>query len=219
MTEIVFDKARIAHVQHKIAAGSVTSHIKVVALATAKVAKAINARWLLDRDALVKQGFNSVDLDFVMKNVRGHHAIDSISSFTTTSELAHKFRVYRKGDDKRKAKRLMVSFLVVHSGSPFEVLEHLMKVGEGEGTYTLTPLQQELFAATADNQKRAKDAKPKPTKKPARKPQQQTLASAAEVNRRDSARRERKAKAKQAAGDAFLSDAPVVASSSNIPPE
>ncbi len=146
-TEIVFERARIAAVEHRISAAGVSSRIKVVAIATSKIAKAIGARWLLDRDQLVKQGFTSVELDYAMKNVRAKHSIDKVATLEVISDLVTKFKVFRKGDDNKKSKRLMASFQVHHSGSPFELLEHLMKVGEGEGTFTLEPLQSELFPA------------------------------------------------------------------------
>lgn len=155
--EIVFERARIVAVEHKISAGSVSSRMKVVAIATAKIARAIGARWLLDKEALVKQGFTSVELDYLMKNVRAKHAIDKVQ-LELVSDLITKFKVFRKGDDAKKSKRLMVSFVVHHVGSPFELLEHLMKVGEGEGICTLVPLQVEMF----DKQPEAKPKKVAP---------------------------------------------------------
>lgn len=156
-TEIIFDKARITAVEHKISSGVVTSRLKVVAIATAKIARAIGARWLLDKEALVKQGFSSVELDYALKNVRLKHGIEKVAHVELVSELVTKFKVFRKGDDNKKSKRLMVSFQAHHSGSPFELLEHLMKVGEGEGTCTLIGLQAEMFPKTT--------AEPKPKTK------------------------------------------------------
>lgn len=153
-TEIIFEKARITAVEHRITAGTVTSRLKVVAIATAKIARAIGARWLLDKDALVKQGFSSVELDYALKNVRLKHGIEKVANLELVSEMVTKFKVFRKGDDAKKAKKLMVSFQAHHTGSPFELLEHLMKVGEGEGTCTLIGLQAEMFPENA--------AEPKP---------------------------------------------------------
>lgn len=191
MNDIVFEKARIAAVEHKIHAGAVTSRLKVVAIATAKIARALGARWLLDKDALVKQGFTSVELDYALKNVRAKHAIDQVHAVELVSDLVTKFKVFRKGDDNKKSKRLMVSFQVHHTGSPFEMLEHLMKVGEGEGVCTLVPLQRELFAG---------NDKPAAAKK--------SKQANGEVDRAASAKRERR---KKNAPDPFMSDAPVVA--------
>lgn len=194
--EIVFERAKITAVEHKIHSGSVSSRVKVVAIATAKIARAIGARWLLDKDALVKAGFTSVELDYVLKNVRAKHSIDKLANLEMISELVTKFKVFRKGDDSKKSKRLMVSFQVHHSGSPFELLEHLMKVGEGEGVCTLIPMQAEMFEAPA------KSGKPKE-----KKSRQGTLASAAEVDRKASAKRER---AKKGKPDPTLAEQPVV---------
>lgn len=146
---IDFERARIVSIEHKIApGGSVTSRVKIVALATAKIARALNARYLLDKDSLVKTGFSSVELEQVIKNVRATHAIEGIGSLQLDSELATKFKVFRKGDDNKKSKRLMVSFVLHHAGAPFQLLEWLLKVGQGEGVCSLLPLQAEMFDET-----------------------------------------------------------------------
>jgi hypothetical protein len=152
-----FDRASIGAVEHRIKKGAVSSRVKVVAIATAKIARAIGARWLLDKDALVKQGFTSVELDYELKNVRVKHAIEKVASLEVVADLVTKFKVFRKGDDKKKAARLMVSFVVHTTEPPFTLLEHLMKVGAGEGACTLVPLQAEMFDTP-------KEAKPKPSR-------------------------------------------------------
>lgn len=200
-TEIVFERAKITAVEHKIHSGSVSSRVKVVAIATAKIARAIGARWLLDKDALVKAGFTSVELDYLLKNVRAKHSIDKVANLEMVSDLITKFKVFRKGDDAKKSRRLMVSFQIHHAGSPFELLEHLMKVGEGEGVCTLIPLQSEMFDEPAKNGKATRVPKE-------RKSRQGTLASAAEVDRKSSAKRERVKKGKP---DHSLTEEPVIA--------
>lgn len=199
---IDFDRASIAAVEHGFKKAVVTSRVKVVAIATAKVARAIGARWLLDKDALVKQGFTSVELDYELNGVRLKHAIDKVASLEVTADLVNKFKVFRKGDDNKKAKRLMVSFVAHTSDPPFPLLEHLLKVGSGEGTCTLTPLQAEMFDAP-------KEAKAKPKKQrslrlsplpPDNRAGKKRPTAPSPLARKASARRERAKKKANAAG-------------------
>jgi len=147
--EIMFEQARIMAVEHKIVGNAVTSKMKIVAIATPEVACALGAQCLLDRGILVTRGFNVVELDFSMKNLRVTHVVPKISTVVTNSETAFRFRLFRKGDDAKEDKKLMVSFVVQHNGSPFEILEHLMKVGEAEGLCALLPLPSEMFEPEA----------------------------------------------------------------------
>lgn len=141
MGEILLETATITAVEHKIWSGAVSSRIKVVAVLTAKVAAELEARWLLldKRHA----GFTTVDLDYQIKNVRVRFQAPQLDPLEFESELISHFRVFRKNDGQRK--RLMVSFRITHGGSPFELLEYLIRVGGVEGRCGLVPLQKGLF--------------------------------------------------------------------------
>lgn len=170
-TEIVFEKARISAIEIKPASSGMSSRVHFIGLATANIAEALGAPWLLDDNGVVKSGFANVELEVELKNVRAKHSIEKIGALEMVSELATKFRIFRKGDDAtRSKKKLLVSFQVNYAGALFDILEHLSKVGSGEGTCTLITLQEEMFP---ESQQAEPPAKKRGT--------QQTLASAADV--------------------------------------
>lgn len=150
MKPIVFEKAHISAVEHKIGNGAVTSRIKVTAVFTPEVATAMEARWVLfDRDQVVKNGYKNIELDYELKNLRMTFEVPEMaqSRLQLTSELASGFKVMRRGDGKKKAKRLAVQFRIGHAGSPFDLLEYLIRIGGAVGRMELTALQQEMFPA------------------------------------------------------------------------
>ena len=163
MNPVVFEKSRITAVEHKLGNGGVSSRIKVAAVFTAKVAQALNAKWVLfDKEQLVKDGFKSVELDAEVKNIGIRFEVPKLGgALDLTSESATNFKVLRMGDGKKKAKKLMVQFRIQHAGSPFELLEHMIRVGGAEGTLTLTPLQKEMFEE-AQKAGRITTSKPEP---------------------------------------------------------
>lgn len=168
-TEIVFEKARIAGIELK---PDSSGRVKIIALATSDIASALGAPWLLDEHALVKQGFASVQLDKTMKDMRAKHTL-ATASLELVSAVVKKFKVFHRGDNVKKTTRLMVSFSVEYAGGMFELLEHVMKVGSGEGICILSSMQAELFEEPEPEQ----PAEPMKTKRGT----QQTLASAADV--------------------------------------
>jgi hypothetical protein len=143
---LIVEGARITAVEHKIANGGVSSRIKVTGKFTAKVATALNARWLLfDKQQLVKDGFDSVELKAEMLNIRMRFEIPKLGRpIELTSERADRFRVMRR-ESKKKSAALVLQFRVHHAGSPFELLEHMISVGGAEGTITVESLQRDLF--------------------------------------------------------------------------
>lgn len=156
--EITFEKARIVEVKHNLAkitpANTVPSVLRVVAAMTPAIAAMIGYRWLLfDKEKDVKNGYAEVVLDLEMNNLRVKFDAPKIDGLDQYVDRASKFRVYTKGGGKNKAKRLLVSFQLHMFGSPFQLLEYLLKVGGIEGTCRLMPRQEELFGGegkTAD---------------------------------------------------------------------
>ncbi len=161
MKPLVFAKARVRGVECVVANGNLTSRIKIVANFTADVATAMEARWVLfDKDQLPKSGYRVIELDFEFKNFRFTFGVEKLGHLELTSELADRFKVLRQGDGKKKPRKLMVQFRIHHAGSPFELIEWLMKIGGAEGKMELSALQQELFQQEkAGEQKRAKRPK------------------------------------------------------------
>jgi hypothetical protein len=187
--EIVFDKARLADV--KLAPAAASYKIKVVAIATPRVAKAIGAPWLLDRGALVRSGFNLAKTDFVLNSARLKHSLDK-TQLEVVSDRVTQFKLFRTGDGKKDAKRLMVCFVAHVVGAPFETLEHWLKVGEGEGTCTLIALQAELDLG---GKKDAGRQIPLHAPKAAKKTKGVSTKPPASVDRKASGAREKRKKA------------------------
>lgn len=146
---LTFERARISAVEHKIANGNVSSRIKVVAKFTAALAEAMEARWVFfDKEQIPKQGYKAIELDYELKNFRLRFHVPKMDEdrLELTSELAQKFKVVRQGNRKKAKKELLVvQFQVMHAGSPFELLEYLLKLGGAEGVMELEPLQREMF--------------------------------------------------------------------------
>lgn len=164
MKPLVFERAWVSGVEHIIKNANVTSRIKVVGRFTPAVAKALEARWLLfDRENLPKAGYKVVELDYELKSLRAQftpgggleaHKLD------LTSELANHFKVIRQGDAKKgKKSALLVQFRVHYTGSPYEMLDYLLKVGAAEGKLELTPLQQEMFDQPAEKPAKGRKGK------------------------------------------------------------
>lgn len=146
MKDIVLQKSTITEIAMKPSAGNrIVSKIKVVSIMTAEIAAVLGAKWLLfDKEQIAKAGYTAVELDFELVNVRMKFASAKLDkNLDMYIEKAGQFKVYRKGA-KAKPKRLMVSFRLHYSGSPFELLEYLLRVGGIEGTCTLMPRQGEL---------------------------------------------------------------------------
>ena len=154
--EVTFEKAAIIDIKLGIAAGSY--QIKLVAAATAKVARAIGAPWLLDKYALVRGGFSLAKCDYVFGSATLKHVMDK-SSLEVLCDKISLFKVFRTGDGKKQAKRLMISFTARTTVPVFLALEHWMKVGEAPGLCTIVPMQSELFDGAKP------EAKAKPAKK------------------------------------------------------
>lgn len=148
MKAVIFERARINAIEHKIANGNVSSRIKCSAQFTTKNATSMEARWVMfDRDELAKSGYKAIELDYEMKNLRLRFAVPEMKEheLDLTCELAAAFKVFRQGDGKKKPKKLMVQFKLETNGSPFELLEYMIKIGGAEGKLELEPLQKELF--------------------------------------------------------------------------
>lgn len=161
---ISFEKAAIHSVEHKIANNNITSKIKIIATLTAAAADVMDAKWVMfDKQSHPKGGYKSIELDFEMKNFKFDFWIDKVASLNLTSELATKFKVVRVGDGKKKARRLAVRFEVHHAGSPFELLEHLIRIAGAQGNLSITPLQVEMF--TPAETQAAAAAAPAPKKR------------------------------------------------------
>jgi hypothetical protein len=154
-TDVIFPSAAIIGIEMKPANSGVGSRIKIAAAMTAEMANVIDARWLLfDKERTPKAGYTAIELDYELVNVRMMFEVKGIDkSLDMYLERVNHFKVQRKGDGKKKSRRLMVSFVGHYVGSPFDLFEYLLKMGGAIGTCTLQPRQEELpltEAATGD---------------------------------------------------------------------
>lgn len=151
---ITFEKARLAgNVQRP--GMQLSNNLRVVTELTAKVAVALDARWLLfDKESVIRSGFTKTDLDSVFVGATFTHEIAKIGKLELVGCEVSKFVVFRTGDGKKKPKRLMVAFTVKYSGGCFDLIEHLARAGKGEGVSSVSaPQQEKLFG----NDKPAED--------------------------------------------------------------
>lgn len=197
MDEIILEKARIGNIVLK--QGAKGFRIQLVAIATSKVARSIDAGWLLDKNSLLRHGFSLTKSDFVLVSARLKHAVDKLSQIEVVSDKVHQFKVFRIGDGKKQSKRLMISLAADVVGPPFEVLEHWLKIGGGEGVCTLEPMQAELF----DGAGNGKSAMPlAPAKKAAKKTAPVKSRKMSRAVKREAERVDRAVTRRSAAADA-----------------
>ncbi|HLH43121.1 MAG TPA: hypothetical protein VKV74_09055 [Bryobacteraceae bacterium] len=115
------------------------SRLRFVAAATPQVAAKIGASWMLDPRA--PTGVR-VPISFEMESVTLLHELKIQKSnyrLRIKSERVDHFRVFRADEE------LMVTFVASVQGAMFELIEHILKVGCGEGTCTLDPIQEGMF--------------------------------------------------------------------------
>lgn len=162
---ITFEKAKIAgNVQR---CGVVmTNDVRLVSELTAGIATALDARWLLfDGKMVVRSGFKSTDLDSVFVGATFTHEIAKIGKLELNGCEVSKFKVFRTGDGKKKPKKLMVAFSVRYTGAPFDLVEHLIKVGKGEGLCSVSaPQQERLFEGGKAEDRSAQETDAAPLK-------------------------------------------------------
>ncbi len=147
--------------------------IKFVTMLTQAVARDLGAPWLLfEKGGVIRAGFDTVGLD---ANFTGATLTHDVTVMKTSNklklegvEVGH-FQAHRLGDGKKKPKRLMLTFLVAYSGNPFELLEHMLKIGKADGDVTIqAPEQQnlpEMGTSTPDKDGRFPNTEPTASKK------------------------------------------------------
>lgn len=126
--------------------------VRIVAQLTEKSADALGVKWLLfDSKGVIRQGAQAIELDHVYDGAVVSHEIAKVGRLKLAAVQASKFKVFRVGDGKKKPKRLMLAFTILHCGSPFELVEHMIKCGKGEGSVTIeAPEQMKLDGGAAE---------------------------------------------------------------------
>lgn len=125
---------------------TITNKMEIVGMFTATVAEKLGAEYLLfDKERTVRAGFKGVELDALFTSAAVKHGIEKISMLELASCEVSKFKAMRLGDGKKKPKRIMVKFEVKYAGAPFVLVEHLLKVGRGEGVCRIVALTQDTI--------------------------------------------------------------------------
>lgn len=155
---IVLEKAQIT-VNHQLTGQQLVNRISLVSTLTEAVAEELGAGWLFDDANIARPGYKSLDLDTSFTNADFKHEIPKIGLLTLKAVTAKKFRCYRVEDGKRKSKRLMVAFVVEFGGKPFELIEHMIHVGRGEGVCTIHPGEAQQGVIAEVEAPRAQGAK------------------------------------------------------------
>lgn len=150
---IHFEKAKIIG-NAQVSGLTLINKLRVVSLMTAKAADELGARWLVfDREAVIRSGFTSTELDAVFLGATFVHEVEKIGKLELVGCDVGKFKAFRTGDGKKKPRRLMLAFTVTYRGGPFDLQEHLIKCGRGEGACSVAaPQQEEMFKKEAAKQ-------------------------------------------------------------------
>jgi len=144
MDVLTFEKAHMVGVSGKISGkAGLVNKVEWAAVCTSAVAEKLDARWVVfDKDQTIKRGFTKIELEyelhahtlrFVPEGNLSEHVLN------LTSESAGSFKLIRKGDGKKKAKKLLVTFKVTHGGSQIPLIEYLERIGGAPGKLEMTP--------------------------------------------------------------------------------
>jgi len=142
-----FEKATLLSVELRKQNGVFMNRLKFSALFDRAAAKAIGAEYtVFDSKQEVRTAFKDLSLDFEMHEVALYYCIPKIEdkALDIRSHGADSFKLIRKGDGKKKASKLMVTFKVIHVGNAHEMVDWWIQFGGQEGTLTLTSQQAVL---------------------------------------------------------------------------
>jgi hypothetical protein len=164
--KITMENSTLLAWKGKIRGGAHSVAVEMATELSTGVADAINARWVLfDKNSMPKQ-FHKVELETEMRNVRVKFSIKGLEQFDLVCEpdMLTKFVVKRKGDGKKKAKVLLLTFHCHYKGNLHSLLDTFEQLGSGKGVLTIEKLQSELPFAAENT-----EPLPKPPRQPGRK--------------------------------------------------
>ena len=142
MNKITLAGAVISDVSHKIKDGGVTSRLSLRSAFTPDVAEQLGCRELIYNGSggLAKAGFSSMELDTDCGACKAHFAHEQLpATLSIQADEANHFVVQREDEGQ-----LGLKLKLVCHGDPYDVLDYLMKIGEGKAVCTITPLAQRL---------------------------------------------------------------------------
>lgn len=139
---ITFEKARIVgNVQ--LTGLTLTNKLRLATYIDQKIARMLGVEWMLfDSKGIIRNGAHDIGLDNDYNGARFTHEIPKLGKLQLEAVQATKFQVKRLGDGKKKPKKLMLVFQVIYTGAHFELQEHLIKMGKGDGTVTIEAPEQ-----------------------------------------------------------------------------
>lgn len=162
---IKLEKCVLEGIESKKRNGIITSKLKFFALFDRAAAKAIGAEYtIFGKDAEIRTTYLEMQLDFTMPELKLVYAVKGLEDrpLDIRSHGAEKFVLKRKGDGKKKATKLIVSFRVVHVGHYLELTSWWEAQGGAEGTITLAPQQQDLPLADGKSPSERKEVGKQP---------------------------------------------------------
>lgn len=150
MSNIVLETGKIIG-NTQITGQQFTNKLRVVSQLTPQVAELMGVRYtLFQKDGVIRFGAKAVELEVEYENAWFIHEIDKVARLELPGVSVGKFKAFRVGDGKKKPKKMMISFQVIHVGNPFPLTEHLMKVMRGVGRATIKPTEEQqtgMFSA------------------------------------------------------------------------
>lgn len=157
---LTFETAKIIGLHHKVEKPGITGKIEIVGTFTARLAEAMDARWVVfDKEQIIKGGFKSIDLTYHLNALRLRFTPKgNLERFVldVVGQAASKFKVMTFGDGKKKAKRMLVRFKVDVAGSQVPLIQYLEQIGGAEGKLELLPdLKQDQKQMFGDDVKAA----------------------------------------------------------------
>lgn len=117
--------------------------VEISAMMTAKVAKDLDARWILfDGDQVIRGGFRNLELDTEFAIADVTHEIGRISSFTMQGCSVSKFVAKSSKATKKQPKKLSISFHLEYFGNNIFLMDHWNKVQNAEGNLRIVVTEQ-----------------------------------------------------------------------------
>lgn len=142
-----FEKATLLSVELKKQGGVFINRLKFSALFDRAAARAIGAEYtVFDSKQEVRTAFKGLELDYEMYDIVVYYCIPGMEDnpLDIRSHGADSFKLTRKGDGKKRASKLMVTFRVIHVGNAHEMVDWWIQFGGQEGSLTLEPQQAAL---------------------------------------------------------------------------
>lgn len=146
MSDFILERASLGELRRKMANGNSICKLEFTAAFDVRLAEKMGVRWtFFDSDDMIRPGLKKHELEFEIRNMKLRFEPAKLGHvLELNSEIADKFVIERKGDGKKKPKRLVLKFKLTHAGSVLPLAEFQERVGDAVGVLVLTPLQSQL---------------------------------------------------------------------------